>query len=246
MRVWDVHPGYLDRGGLLGQHVEIHGIWSVLERGGGYSNHPEVMRWRDYPGRLKVAHYLTAEEMGLRGFGHRSPLDFDEDEVEPGYPEYLLSPGEQLELIGEKLERRASVGRIPLPVRASQFWSHHKYSVMARGYQHYKAISGLLADGDDRRVSEASDVPDAVLSMMRSFPSDKALRNTLDHLWGYHKNHASEEERKRYFESRDRGGIGSALHFIYELSTLYSVDYLLWSTIFADLPPRRANGCSQR
>ncbi|MFW5896791.1 MAG: pyrimidine dimer DNA glycosylase/endonuclease V, partial [Bacillota bacterium] len=30
MRVWDIHPGYLDRGGLLGQHAEIHAVWSVL------------------------------------------------------------------------------------------------------------------------------------------------------------------------------------------------------------------------
>ncbi|MDD4764978.1 MAG: pyrimidine dimer DNA glycosylase/endonuclease V, partial [Atribacterota bacterium] len=28
MRVWDVHPGYLSDKSLLGEHVEIHALFS--------------------------------------------------------------------------------------------------------------------------------------------------------------------------------------------------------------------------
>ena len=30
IRVWDVHPGYLSRTRLLGEHREIHAVWTVI------------------------------------------------------------------------------------------------------------------------------------------------------------------------------------------------------------------------
>lgn len=30
MRVWDLHPGYLSRQSLLGQHAEIHAVHAVI------------------------------------------------------------------------------------------------------------------------------------------------------------------------------------------------------------------------
>jgi hypothetical protein len=46
MRVWDVAAGYLNRGSLLGEHREIHGIAAILSHGmRGYSRHPETLRW---------------------------------------------------------------------------------------------------------------------------------------------------------------------------------------------------------
>ena len=32
MCVWDVHPGYLNRQSLLGEHRELHGIASILSQ----------------------------------------------------------------------------------------------------------------------------------------------------------------------------------------------------------------------
>jgi len=52
MRVWDINPEKLCRNHLLGEHREIHGIWSILTKGKkGYANHPETLRWK---GRLKA------------------------------------------------------------------------------------------------------------------------------------------------------------------------------------------------
>jgi len=46
MRIWDLHPGYLDRKRLLGEHRELHGLFNVVYLGKkGYARHPETLRW---------------------------------------------------------------------------------------------------------------------------------------------------------------------------------------------------------
>ena len=76
MRIWDLEPrGLCDRH-LLGEHRELHAIWTVLtqdER--GYANHPETLRWRGRLAALYARHDQQVQEMGRRGFAHRSPLD---------------------------------------------------------------------------------------------------------------------------------------------------------------------------
>jgi hypothetical protein len=75
MRIWDIPPTRLCRNHLLGEHRELHAIWSVLVNGKkGYSHHPETLRWK---GKLKALfgrHDALVEEMGARGYRHRSPL----------------------------------------------------------------------------------------------------------------------------------------------------------------------------
>jgi hypothetical protein len=45
MRVWDIHPGFLNRQSLLGEHREIHAIHTIVSRQKkGYSRHPETLR----------------------------------------------------------------------------------------------------------------------------------------------------------------------------------------------------------
>ena len=76
MRIWDLPPGKLCRPHLLGEHRELHAIWSVLTKGKtGYSRHPETLRWR---GRLKALcarHGRLVDEMLARGYHHYTPLD---------------------------------------------------------------------------------------------------------------------------------------------------------------------------
>jgi len=48
MRVWDIHPKHLCRKHLLAEHRELHGLWNILTKhkgAGGYSHHPETLRW---------------------------------------------------------------------------------------------------------------------------------------------------------------------------------------------------------
>lgn len=78
MRVWDIHPKHLCRKHLLGEHRELHGLWNILTKHkgkGGYSRHPETLRWVGKQKALFVRHEALVKEMIARGYAHHSPLD---------------------------------------------------------------------------------------------------------------------------------------------------------------------------
>lgn len=75
MRIWDLPPSVLCRKHLLGEHRELHAIWTVIsQHKKGYSNHPETKRW---VGKLKALyrrHDQLVIEMKNRGYNHSSEL----------------------------------------------------------------------------------------------------------------------------------------------------------------------------
>lgn len=78
MRVWDVHPKYLCRQHLLAEHRELHGLWNILTKHkgvGGYSRHPETLRWVGKQKALYLRHETLVEEFARRGYHHRTPLN---------------------------------------------------------------------------------------------------------------------------------------------------------------------------
>ncbi len=76
MRIWDLPPEYLCRAHLLGEHRELHAIWTVLTAGKtGYARHPETLRWRGKRRALWLRHEALVAEMERRGYRHASPLD---------------------------------------------------------------------------------------------------------------------------------------------------------------------------
>ncbi|HEX6588696.1 MAG TPA: pyrimidine dimer DNA glycosylase/endonuclease V [Longimicrobiales bacterium] len=76
MRIWDVEPGELCRAHLLGEHRELHAIWTILTQDRrGYRAHPETRRWEGKLAALYRRHEALVAEMTRRGYGHRSPLD---------------------------------------------------------------------------------------------------------------------------------------------------------------------------
>lgn len=76
MRVWDISPDKLCRLHLLGEHREIHAIWSIITNGKkGYSHHPEVIRWKNKLTALYNRHQKVVNEIERRGYHHKSPLD---------------------------------------------------------------------------------------------------------------------------------------------------------------------------
>ena len=76
MRIWDLLPHRLCRNHLLGEHRELHAIWSILTKDKkGYSHHPEVLRWKGRLKALYLRHQMLVAEMGRRGYTHNSPLD---------------------------------------------------------------------------------------------------------------------------------------------------------------------------
>jgi hypothetical protein len=76
MRIWDISPKYLCRQHLLGEHRELHAIWTIITKNKpGYRNHPETKRWFGKLKALYLRHELLAEEMEKRKYRHLSPLD---------------------------------------------------------------------------------------------------------------------------------------------------------------------------
>jgi len=78
MRVWDIHPQHLCRNHLLAEHRELHGLWNILtkhKRKGGYSRHPETLRWVGKQKALYSRHQALVKEFTRRGYKHRTPLD---------------------------------------------------------------------------------------------------------------------------------------------------------------------------
>ena len=76
MRIWDINPKYLCRVHLLGEHRELHAVWTILTKNKkGYSKHPETLRWHGKLQALFLRHEKLVKEMLRRGYNHQSPLD---------------------------------------------------------------------------------------------------------------------------------------------------------------------------
>ncbi len=78
MRVWDIHPKHLCRKHLLAEHRELHGLWNILTKHkekGGYSRHPETLRWVGKQKALYQRHESLVEEFLRRGYRHYSSLN---------------------------------------------------------------------------------------------------------------------------------------------------------------------------
>jgi hypothetical protein len=63
---------------LLAEHRELHGLWNILTKHkgkGGYSLHPETLRWVGKTKALYERHEALIAEFDRRGYKHHSPLD---------------------------------------------------------------------------------------------------------------------------------------------------------------------------
>ena len=103
MRVWDIPPGKLCRNHLLGEHRELHAIWSVIIRKKkGYAFHPETLRWK---GRLKalfLRHEELVRELKIRNYRHKSPLDKKYAIGKAKQDTFVDSPRKQLSILRSK------------------------------------------------------------------------------------------------------------------------------------------------
>lgn len=78
MRIWDIEPKYLCRKHLLAEHRELHGLWNILTKHGGkggYSKHPETLRWVGKLRALYNRHEALLKEMKKRGYDEKTSLD---------------------------------------------------------------------------------------------------------------------------------------------------------------------------
>lgn len=105
MRVWDVHPKHLCRKHLLAEHRELHGLWNILTKHkgqGGYSRHPETLRWVGKTGALFARHEKLIAEFAKRGYNHHSPLDEKLAEGSRSQTVFINTIKEQKEILKKK------------------------------------------------------------------------------------------------------------------------------------------------
>ena len=179
MRIWDVHPGYLDRQRLLGEHRELHGVVSIVHKGlSGYARHPETRRWLGCGWALRHRHRLLAREMGYR---ERTSLRLRSS---PGHwpSTFVDAPAEQFALLAAKYGEE-SAGRIPLPRTSHELWSHHKYSVLARDQAAYRALGRRVGTLRGREGFE--ELALELTNWLRTPPTAGNLLNTLQHMAGH-------------------------------------------------------------
>lgn len=103
MRIWDLPPERLCRAHLLGEHRELHAVWSVLSKGKkGYSRHPETLRWKGKLKALYRRHEALVREMGRRGYRHASPLDRRLATGAAAQRTFVDSPARQKRILSKK------------------------------------------------------------------------------------------------------------------------------------------------
>jgi len=103
VRIWDIDPRRLCRVHLLGEHRELHGLWSILTQGKrGYRNHPEVRRWEGKLAALFARHEALVAEMARRGYAHATPLDARLATGAGVQREFVDPPAAQLRLLAAK------------------------------------------------------------------------------------------------------------------------------------------------
>jgi hypothetical protein len=103
MRIWDLPVSKLCSPHLLGEHAELHAMWSVITgRKKGYARHPETLRWKGKLRALYGVHEEIAAEMARRGFNHKSPLDRRLARGKATQDEYVDTPAKQRKILRSK------------------------------------------------------------------------------------------------------------------------------------------------
>lgn len=112
-----------------------------------------------------------------------------------------------------------------------KLWRNEKYNVMMHSQKSYLNIRESLKrdityDDLQSKIDDAKDI----------VPTKGSIINTYDHMWGYFKKIATEEERNQYLMYKSQYQENEIQYqclitFIYKLAVKYNQKYLLESTI---------------
>jgi len=103
MRIWDIPVKKLCRNHLLGEHLELHAIWSILTKNKkGYCRHPETLRWKGKLKALYLRHQAQVKEISARGWQHRSDLDIKLAKGKKFQHAFIDSPSNQIKILKSK------------------------------------------------------------------------------------------------------------------------------------------------
>jgi hypothetical protein len=89
----------------LAEHRELHGLWNILtiHKGkGGYSRHPETLRWVGKTRALYERHEALVKEFKRRGYNHYTPLDKKFAKGKSGQKTFINTIKEQKQILKKK------------------------------------------------------------------------------------------------------------------------------------------------
>lgn len=111
-------------------------------------------------------------------------------------------------------------------------WAYQKYWVMAQSQQHYNALR-LLFKGNDWSVEKATRFEELIREAEGLKPTLKTLRTAYQHVWGYFKKVATDEELATYktLEGKLEQDADAMLTFLQELTAKYQPPYLIQSRL---------------
>ena len=164
--------------------------------------------------------------MTLRGYQERSPLADDARRVR--WPDVFVTvPSQQFQLLRTKYVRREP-GRIPLPRSSQELWAQHKYSVMARDPETYRALGRRIARL--RGNAGFTEFATELVEILRRGSDRGRVITAIEHLWGHVNTLATADQRKTAQTSPE-----CMLQAAQRLAMLSNDPYLMASTALADL-----------
>lgn len=126
-----------------------------------------------------------------------------------------------------------------------KLWARNKYTVMAKGYEHYKEIGEALKKAQTPK--ELLGVYDLLKETLTLPYTKKGMRTTLQHMWGYFKKRATSEEKERFFvivneriehsEPLTENDIGAIQEHLVQLLETYPSEYLAESSFIQSYKP---------
>jgi len=130
VRIWDLGPETLCRNHLLGEHRELHAIWTILtEARTGYARHPETLRWKGKLRALYGRHEALVREMRRRGYKHKTSLSFGLAKGKAEQDEFVDSLADQARI----LKAKKCGCRIGMDTRLSSIGKLSERSILERG-----------------------------------------------------------------------------------------------------------------
>ncbi len=178
--IWNISPAYFSDEDLL---CEIDRLKYFLENfdNDTLKNDKDFQFYYKNSWELKYRIKSIAAELTLRGI---STVDLQHIVISNSFESisYEIEPFKQFEMLKSRYKNR-NLARVLVPKNAQQLWANHKYSIMARDVNLYRAIGKSVASNND--MKNFKNLSKVFIEKLRQKPKAGGITNTLHHMWGY-------------------------------------------------------------
>lgn len=105
-------------------------------------------------------------------------------------------------------------------------WCEEKYNVMFHSQNYYNAIRQAM-----KNKASYEEISALIKQALSLAPSEGSMRNACQHMWGYFKKVANEEEKKLYEQLIQTTNFSELLTYLRRLAEKYEITYLLESRV---------------